>query len=102
MPTEEVLGGLVGRRVAGAHPLVDLEERLALRLDRVLAERGDERLADRLPFGEDRLDRGRGFALELRGEVLGDVGAGLEEDSPLVRSTTSAAKSARPIFAGPR
>ena len=77
---EEVLGALVGRGVAGAHPAVDLEERVALRLDRVLPEGGDQRLADRLPLGEDDLDRRRLLPLELLAQILGDVGAGLKED----------------------
>ena len=77
---EEVLRALVRRRVAGTHALVDLEERLALRLDAVLAEGRDERLADRLPVREDRLDARGLLALELGGEVLGDLGAGLEQD----------------------
>ncbi len=79
-PDEEVLRALVGRRVAGAHPLVDLEQRLALRLDVVLPEGRDQRVADRLPLGEDRLDGGRLLADELRREVGRDLAAGLEDD----------------------
>src|ERR1019366_7326975 len=58
----------------------DLEERFALRLHAILAEGRDERLSDRLPLGEDRLDRGGLLACELGGEILGDLGARLEQD----------------------
>jgi hypothetical protein len=80
IPTKRFLARLVGRRVAGAHPLVDLEERLALRLDRVLPEGGDEGLADRLPLGEEDLDRDRLLLRHDRRRVGRDLGAGLVED----------------------
>ncbi len=79
-PDEEVLGALVRRRIAGAHPLVDLQERFALRLDGVLPEGGDEGLADRLPLGKENLDRGRLLLRHDRGEVVRDLASRLVED----------------------
>ena len=46
---EEVLGRLVGRRIARAQAPVDLEDRLVLGLVRVLADRVDEDVASRGP-----------------------------------------------------
>ena len=54
---EERPRALLGRRVAGPEPLVDLDERLAVRLDRVLAQRPRQDGPDLVAVGEEDVDR---------------------------------------------
>ncbi len=56
-PLEEVAGGVEGRRVAGAHPPVDLDQRLLGALDRVLLDRHREHRLDVVALGEEHLER---------------------------------------------
>ena len=77
---EEVLGGLVGRRVAGAQPPVDLEDRLVLGLVGVLADRVDEDVGREVPVREEDLDFLDPPLLEGLDRPGAELLAGLEED----------------------
>ena len=63
-PLEEVARGLEGRRVAGAHAPVDLDQRLFGGLDGVLLDRGGHHGPDLVPLGEEDLE-GRDLALGI-------------------------------------
>ena len=79
-PLEEVLGRLVGRRVAGTEAAVDLENRFVLRLVRVLADRVDENVAGKVPVGEEELDFLDAALLQRLDSVRAELLARLEQD----------------------
>src|SRR5215210_3993467 len=76
---EERAGALQGRGIARAHAAVDLDQRLARVLRRVLGQRVRQRRAGQLPVREKDLDRGVVAAVHPLLDVLGHELVRLED-----------------------
>ena len=111
-PLEQVLGRLVGRRIAGAQAPVDLEDRLVLGLVGVLADRVDEDVAREVPVREEELDLLDAALLEsldrVRAELLARPRTGPRRSrgrrrrpgsTPSRRPTSSTERSIEPFLA---
>ncbi len=67
-----------GRRVAWAQPAIDLDERLFVRADRVLLERGRQHRSGLVAFGEEDLERLDGLLLRHRDDARRDLLIGFQ------------------------
>jgi hypothetical protein len=77
---EQVLGGVLGRRLAGAHHAVDLDQRLEARLGRIDAQRvGDVRTAVQI-VDEQRADLGDAASMSFADRGNRQDLVGLRED----------------------
>ena len=69
-----------GGRIAGPQPPVDLDQRLLVRLDRVLPQRGRQHRADLVPLREEDLDGAHFLLLSHRHDARRDLVVRFEDD----------------------
>ena len=76
---EERARAVQGRRIAGAQPPIDLDQRLLLRLDRVLLQGGRQHRTNLVQLGEEHLDGPDLLLLRHRHDARRDLLVGLED-----------------------